>query len=111
MKKLKLTFDVNGLKLDDEHKNKTSSELSHLVIKNVVFAFIMQSKAPMEEERWKFWKACDAMEKAVADKADVVELEDDWMGLIRKVFREMIGLAPTDLLRKVEENIRVVEDR
>jgi hypothetical protein len=112
MKTLTLTLDLKDLKLGDVDKDKTDIEICTQVIKNVILNWGMsgQRRGLDEESRRKFYKISDAFDKAIADKTPTIELDDDWMGLIRKCFRET-DLIPDKLLRQVEERIAEVKDR
>jgi hypothetical protein len=108
MKTLKLDISLEGLNLNDDDKVRSPSQLCGDVIKNVIVAYGVrgQNRGLTEEERRKFYKISDILEKA----EDSVELEDDWMGFIRKCFKET-PLIPDKLLRRVEEKIEEVKDR
>lgn len=112
MKKLNLNIDLSELKLGEVDKEKSDIELCTHVIKNVVLNWGISNnrRGLCEEDRRRFYKISDVFDKAVKDKTADIELEDDWMGLIRKCFREC-ELMPDKLLRQVEEKINEVKDR
>ena len=110
MKQLKLNFDKSGLILDEVDKQKSPEELSVAIIKNVILAYGQHQKGISEEDRLKFYKISDAFDKAIKDKSEEVELEDDWIGFVKKCFREA-PLLPSPLLRVVEENLRAIQNR
>lgn len=99
--KIELTEKLN---LNDQDKLKSCDELCSLVITNVMLSYGQQQRGFEETERKKFYKITDAMDKAVELKTMEVELEDDWMGFLKKCFRET-KLIPNPLLRVVEENV------
>lgn len=105
MKTLSLMIDVTGLNLQKEDENKTPQQLSVDVMKNIVIAYGQQVKGLGEEDRRKFYKMGDVFDAALKDPAIVeVSLEDDWMGFLKKAFRE-VKCLPNLLLRRVEENV------
>ena len=111
MKTLNLKISLDGLKLGEEDNKKSPIEMSAIVIKNIMLGWASQQQKNMpEEDRRKFYKIADLFDKAVKENLDSVELEDDWMGFIRKCKRE-IGLMPNELVRRVEEKIDEVKDR
>jgi hypothetical protein len=111
MKTLELVISLEGLNLNEVDSKKTSQELVMAVIKNLMLGWgSQQQKGFNEEERRKFYKISDAFEKAIKDKAETIELEDDWFGFIRKCKRE-VGILPNDLIRRIEDLIDGVKDR
>ena len=112
MKMLSIKIEIEGLKLNDEDKSKSPIELTTLVIKNIILSWASsgQRRGLSEEDRRRFYKITDVFEKAVKDGAETVELEDDWMGFIRKCKRES-EIMPNDLVRRVEDLIDTVKDR
>jgi hypothetical protein len=109
MKTLKLAISKEGLNLDEE-KDKTPIELSTNIIKNVVLLWGNQQRGLSEEDRRLYYKISDAFDKAVKDNLEEIELEDQWIGFIRKCFKEA-KLIPDNLLRRVEELIEGIKDR
>lgn len=110
MKKLSLKFDLEGLNFNGEDDKKNAVELSTSTIKNLILHFGAQKQGLVDDERRKFYKICDAFEKALKENATEVELEDDWFGFIKKSFRE-VKYIPSDLSRRVENLIDQVPDR
>jgi len=112
MKTLNLSLDKEALRLSAADKDKSGEEICAMVIKNIIVHWSTsgQRRGLNEEDRRKFYKISDAFDKAIADKKTTMELEDDWMGFIRKCFREC-ELVPDTLLRQVEERVQEVKDR
>lgn len=111
MKTLSLKISTEGLKLNPEDSKMSTAELVAMVIKNVMLGWGQQQpKGMQEEDRRLFYKICDALEKAVKDKVEAIDLEDTWMGFIRKCKKE-IGMNPNELIRRIEELIENVKDR
>jgi hypothetical protein len=109
MKILKLSISVEGLELKNETKNPI--ELATKVIKNVILIWGNQKQRGLnEEDRRKFYKISDLFDKAAKENMETVEVEDDWMGMIKKSFMEAL-LTPDELLRRVEENVFDVRNR
>jgi hypothetical protein len=108
MKTINLEISLDKINLPDAEKDKSPSEVCALTIKNICFQWFQQQKST-EEDRRKFYKICDVFEAVQKDTLSV-DLEDDWMGFIRKVKRE-VALIPNDLIRRVEEKIDEVKDR
>ena len=113
MKSLNLCFELNGLELQGSDKGKSAVELSAEIIKQIMAGYIntlVEKRVPCEEERRKYYKVCDCLKETLELKLGVLELEDDWMGQLRKSFRDC-PFRPNDLVRKVEENVWAVECR
>ena len=111
MKTINLKISLDGLNFNDEDSKKSSVEMCTIVIKNIMLGWANQQQKGMpEEDRRKYYKITDIFDKAVKENLETVELEDDWMGFIRKCKRE-VGLMPNELLRRVEEKIDEVKDR
>lgn len=108
MKTLKLVIDLEGLNLEEK---KSPQETVVNVIKNIILNWAANEKkrGMNDEERRKYYKICDALEAAVKEGKEAVELEDDWMGMIREARKS--GLMPNNLLRRVEALIDEVKDR
>lgn len=116
MKTLSLLCDLEGIDLEDIDKDKSPQEIAVLVIKNIVITYANRLGATgrptglKEDERRKYYKLFDRLEKAVKEEAELVELEDDWMGFLRKCKREAL-FTPNDLSKRIEQLIDDVRDR
>ncbi len=115
MKTLNLQVDLEGIKFGDDLKDKSSAEVASEVIQNIILSYGMQERGLSEEDRRKYYKICDALEKAIKSHNGVdtpcnIELEDDWMGFLRKCKRES-KLMPNKLIQRVEAIIDAVKDR
>lgn len=115
MKTMQLTFNKEGIDLQEEINSLTMQELTFRVIRNIILAYAGQKRGLDEEERRKFYKICNAFEEAVkpGDNGQLIteiELEDDWMGFIRKCKRE-VTLMPDKVLEQVERLLEAVKDR
>ena len=103
-------FDREDLKLTKELQEKTSQEITCMVIKNIVLSHAAATRGLNEEERRLFYKICDVFDKAIEGKAEEVELEDNYFGFIKKCKRET-SLMPDKILQAVEKLIDEVKDR
>ena len=103
MKTLSLKIDKEKLELNPAESEKNPVELAVTIIKNVILACAMQDnkRGLSEDDRRKFYKISDVLDNAVKENLEAVELEDDWMGFIKKSFRDA-KLLPDKLLRQVE---------
>lgn len=110
MKTLRVKVDLEGLELGTEDKDKSPVEIASLVLKNIIMGYAASKRGLDEGERRKFYKICDALDEAQKTEAEEIQLEDDWMGFLRKCKREAT-LLPGPLLRRVEDLIDAVEDR
>ena len=112
MKKLRLSFDKAALNLPKAEEDKSAIELTSIIIRNIIISWATsgQKRGLVFDDRRKYDKICDVLEKAIKENIEEVELDDDWMGFIRKCFREA-ELIPNELLRKVEGLIEEVKDR
>jgi len=112
VKKLRLSFDREGLNLPKDDGERTPAELSSIIIRNMIIGWATsgQSRGLNDDDRRKYYKICDAFDAAIKNKAEEVELDDEWMGFIRKAKKDC-ELIPNELLRKVEANIEAVKDR
>jgi hypothetical protein len=110
MKNLSLIIDTTELQLGEEEKKITVPELVCRVITNVIVAYANQNRGLLQNERKTFYFINDELDKAIADKTEVVSLGDGDIGFIRKCFRET-RLNPSALLKSVEELIEDIKDR
>ena len=110
MKKVSLVIDITGIELPPDEKKETPEHLFWTVTQNVLLGYANQQRGFTEPERRQYYKISDAFEVVLKDKGTEVELEDDWVGLLRKAFREA-KLMPNKLLRVVENNIEAIKDR
>jgi len=122
MKKLKIVFDLEDIKIANNEKGDEIpiQEITYNVIRNIVLNYSQKNRGLNEEERRKYYKICEVFEKILKalgsekleyDKSyyDEVKLEDDWFGFIKKCKRETMN--PDKVLQKVEELIDSVEYR
>ena len=102
MKTLSLTLDVTKLNLAEADKTKSVQSIINSVIQNVILSYGQQQRGFDEKERRQYYKIADALDLAEKENKTSVELEDDWLGFVKKCFRES-KLMPNALLRQVEE--------
>jgi hypothetical protein len=102
---LNLKLNLEGIDLGKDDK-RTGPEVTMAMIENIVLAFANQKQRGglTEQERRLFYKISDVFEKARVDKSETVELDDDWLGFIRKCFREST-LMPNRLLQRLEDEL------
>ena len=111
MKKLILGVDITGLRFTDENiKNKTPVELMTDTIENVILSYAMQLQGLTEKDRRIYYKVHDIFTDAIKQSLTEVQLDDEYIGFIRKCFRET-KLMPTLLLERVEKRIEEIQDR
>lgn len=108
MKKLNLALNIEGLSKGPGEEDKSPIEICVQVIKNIVLNG--NSKGLSEEDRRRFYKLIDVFDKAIKENLQEVELEDDWLGFIKRSKREA-KFIPSDLTRRVEQLIDDVKDR
>lgn len=104
MKTLNLVVNLEGLEMAEEDKTKTPQELSVRIIENVILMYAQQHRGLDARERTQFYSIKATLNAAVADKLNLVELEDTDGGFMRMCFRET-KLMPNDLLKQVETNV------
>ena len=105
MKTLNLKITTEDLILNEADKQKNPVELVTNTIKNVIIAWGAQKQGGLsEEDRRKYYKISDIFDEVVKKNLESVDIEDDWMGLIRKCFGGF--LIPTNLLRQVEKLVQ-----
>lgn len=111
MKRLPLIIDLKGINLSEEEKNLPVQELVSISIKNIILGWgRSQQKGMLEESRRLFYKISDALETAVKEGKDSIDLEDQWFEFIKKCKRE-VGIVPNLFLRKIEDLIDSVKER
>jgi hypothetical protein len=114
MKTLKLGIDIKGIEKElkgTPEEKLPGRDICIMVIKNIVMNWAQTTQRGLtEEERRIYYKISDAFDKAIAEKLDSIEIEDNHMGLIRKAFREG-KFTPSPLLRRVEEALAETKDR
>ena len=112
-KTLNMEISLEGINLDPADKKKTPVQIFVDVTKNIMLnwgAAQNNGRGMSEDDRRKYYKISDVLEKAIKEKAVEVELQDDWIGFLRKCKREGIFI-PNPLVRRVEEKIEEVKDR
>jgi hypothetical protein len=110
MKTLNLNANFSSLNLTEEDKKRNPVEIVSQVIENVILGYASQVRGLDEKERRQYYKICDAFEKVKINKAETIELDDEYIGFIRKCFRES-KLIPNPLLKQVEKLIEEIKDR
>ena len=109
-KSMRFNPDLSDLELSKEDEAKSPQEITSLVLRNIVLNYASIKQGLQENDRRKFYKICDVFDVAIKDKLETIELEDDWMGFLRKCRKEGT-MMPTKLLRKIEELLDEVKDR
>lgn len=111
MKTLKLLIDISTLNLSEEDKKVSPIVLASRVIGNVLYNYSQQvSRGLLKSDRTTFYAISDILSVAEKENKEEIELADEFVGFIRKCFRET-KLNPSELLRKVEEQIDEIKDR
>lgn len=110
MKKLSLAIDLTDIKLSDEEKKKTPAGVMIMVVDAMFNSYVNMKQGIREDERRKYYKVMDALEKADKDSKVEVELEDDLFGFLKAVKRET-PMRPVPIMRRVEELIDAVNER
>lgn len=110
MKTLELKLDIEKLFLAEEDKKKPANVIVTEVIKTVIIGYSQQNKGLNQPERKQYYKLVDSLDKAITDKQESVELEDNEFGFIKKCFSES-KLTPNNLLRQVEELLLNIKER
>jgi hypothetical protein len=110
MKKLEMNIKIDDLELSDEQKKMSPVKMSCTIISNVMYAYSSQVRGLSQSDRRKVYSISDKLEDAGKNTIESIELEDDEMAFIRTCFRES-KLAPSDLLRRVEENVLAVMNK
>lgn len=110
MKVLNLKLDTTILNLSEEDKKQTVQYIINKVIENVILGYGQTQRGFDEKERRQYYKIVDALELAVKDNSDMISLEDDQVGFLKKCFRES-RLLPNTLLRQIEDLVNNINDR
>lgn len=114
MKTLDLKIDLEGVNLGDALKDKQPVEIVADTIKDMLYAYATQERGLTGEDRRKIYKINDALDAVVKSTNGgspcEVQLDDDWMGFLKKCKRDGKFL-PNKLLQKVENLIDAVENR
>lgn len=106
-KKLNLNIDYSDLKLGEEEKKMSPQELTSAVIMNTILQYSQQIKGLQQNERKQVYVIDKAFDEAVKNKVNEVELDNNDIGFIRRVFRDT-KLTPNDILKKVETMIDTI---
>lgn len=110
MKKLSLALDLTDIKLSDEEKKKTPAGVMIMVIDAMFNSYVNMKQGIKDDERRKYYKLMDALEKADKEGKAEVELEDEHFGLLKLVKRET-PMRPVPIMRRVDEMIDAVNER
>lgn len=104
-KQLNLDFDTKDIQLKPEAGGTpTAIELSRRIIQVVIMNYSDQRGGLIKAERNQAYWLRKELEKATATETKILEVPDDIMGFLRKVFRE-VKMPPDAILQKVEDNI------
>lgn len=109
-KVLNLKLDITQLNLSEEDKKQSVQYIINKVIENVILGYGQVQRGFDEKERRLYYKIADALELAVKDNSDMISLEDDQAGFLKKCFRES-KLLPNTLLRQIEDLVNNINDR
>lgn len=110
MKKLSLVLDLSGIKLSPEEEKKSPAGVMIMVIDAMFNSYVNMKQGIKEDERRKYYKILDALEKADKEGKTEAELEDDQFGFLKAVKRET-PMRPVLIMRRVEELIDAVNER
>lgn len=110
MKTLELKLNTEQLNLTEEDKKQTVQQTINNVIQNVILGSAQAQRGFDEKERRQYYKIADALELAVKENKETVDLEDDQAGFLKKCFRES-KLMPNKLLRQIEDLVKNIQDR
>jgi len=109
MKKLGLNIELGNLNVTEEDKKKSPIEITTTVIKNILLGYAQQNRGFNEDERRQYYKICDIFDLAVKENKEEIEIDDAYLALIKKSFKET-KLMPNDLLRKVENLLTEIKE-
>ncbi len=110
MKTMEFVVQIDDLNFSLEDKNKTSQELVFEVIKVFIMSYASENRGLDEEERRKYYKLSDVMEKAIKDEETYIELEDDYAKFLNSC-RNQCKLMPNKLTQRVEALIDGLKDK
>lgn len=115
MKTIKINIDVTGLKMAEEDKGVPGQELFKRIFKHYCLLWAQQWKQgePVrmtEDDRHLCYKIWDALDNGIKESLDSIDLEDNQMGFMKKVKREVLNI-PNELTRKFEDAVDEVKDR
>lgn len=110
MKILELKLNTETLNLTEEDKKQSVQKTVSNVIQNVILGYGQSQRGFDEKERRQYYKIADTLDLAVKENKETVELEDDWVGFLKKCFRDS-KLMPNNLLRQIEELVNNIKDR
>lgn len=109
MKTLGLDISLDGINLNKADEGKPKKEVVKLMIEGIILKASENKRGLDEKSRRQYYKIMDAFD-ALPDDALAIELEDEWMGFIRKSKTDAC-MMPNKLLQRVEEAIDAVENR
>lgn len=104
MNKLKMMVSLEGINTGESADKPTPVQVSANVIKNIMFSYAQGMRGLTGEERKQYYRISAALDEAVKNNAEVVEIEDQDAGFLKKCRREA-RMLPSDILQRVEENI------
>ncbi len=113
MKTLSIVIDMEGMKTPEGEKEKSPQEVTFNVIKNIIL-FYAQQVGLNEDGRYKYYKICDAFREVLkpsdngAPLPETIELDNDWMELLKKCKKDA-KMIPDKPLQRVEELIDAVK--
>jgi hypothetical protein len=106
MNKLSTVVDMTGVNegRPETDKPMTSFDVTANVCKNIMFAYAQGTRGLTGEERKQYNRICKALDEAIKGSLEVVELDDQDAGFLKKCRREA-RMMPSDVLERVENNI------
>ena len=109
MKKLSLVINLEDITMA-EKEPKEPREITYNILIGIVNSYANEKRGLNYEEQRKFYKIFDLLDKAKKEKLDEIELDDDWVGFLRKCMHESKTL-PSRLVNRVFDLIDAIPDR
>ena len=106
MKTLSLKANLEGITLDE----KKPIDIVIQAIETIIMSYANITRGLTYEEQRQFMKIKDKLDEASKNNLEELELEDAWVGFLRKCMRES-KLMPNILINRVFDLIEDIKDR
>lgn len=107
-RKLSMVLSLEGIELGEKSKEINPKQVIAGTCQNVMSAYSGAQRGLNKTERTLFYEVSDALNQAVKDNLEVVELTDEQGGFLKKCLRDA-KMDPNEVLKRVEVLIDKME--
>lgn len=108
--KFRTVIGIPGFELPKEGQGPSSQELFQDRVFKIIHNFAEGKGGLQEEERRQYYKMMDALEEAIKEKKEEVQLDDETIGFIKRAQKEC-QVEPDEILQDVETAIKALDQK